>query len=44
LIEIDLVAVKGKTQAVRVYTLPSERIEEEQLFVPHSALLKAYRR
>jgi adenylate cyclase len=44
LIEIDLVAVKGKTQAVRVYTLPSERIEEEQLFVRHSALLKAYRR
>jgi adenylate cyclase len=44
LIEIDLVAVKGKTRAVRVYTLPSERIEEEQLFVRHSALLKAFRR
>jgi adenylate cyclase len=43
LIEIDIVAVKGKTQAVRVYTLPSERIEEEQLFVRHAALLKAFR-
>jgi adenylate cyclase len=44
LIEVDLVAVKGKTQAVRVYTLPPERIEDEQLIVRHSALLKAYRR
>src|SRR5271169_3020727 len=43
-IEIDLVAVKGKTQAVRVYTLPSECIEEEQLIARHSALLKGYRR
>jgi adenylate cyclase len=43
LIEIDLVAVKGKTQAVRVYTLPLERIEDEQLIIRHSALLKAYR-
>jgi adenylate cyclase len=44
LLEIDLVAVKGKTRAVRVYTLPLERIEDEQLIVRHSALLKAYRR
>jgi adenylate cyclase len=44
LIEIDLVAVKGKTQAVRVYTLPLARIGGEQLIVRHSALLKAYRR
>jgi adenylate cyclase len=44
LIEIDLVAVKGKTQAVRVYTLPLERIEDEQLVVRHLALLEAYRR
>jgi adenylate cyclase len=43
LVEIDLVAVKGKTQAVRVYTLSPERIEE-QLLARHSALLKAYRR
>jgi adenylate cyclase len=43
LIEIDLVAVKGKTQAVRVYTLPLKRIGDEQFIVRHSALLKAYR-
>jgi adenylate cyclase len=44
LIEIDLVAVKGKTHAGRVYTLPPERIEEEQFIDQHSALLRAYRR
>jgi adenylate cyclase len=27
-----------------VYTLPLERIDDEQLIVRHSALLKAYRR
>jgi adenylate cyclase len=43
LVEIDLVAVKGKTRVVRVYTLPSEQIEEQQM-AWHSALLKAYRR
>ena len=36
LIEIDLVAVKGKTQAIRVYTLPSEGSAEEQL-IPRQA-------
>jgi adenylate cyclase len=44
LIEIDLVAVKGKSRAVRVYTLLLEGIEGEQLIARHSALLKAYRR
>jgi adenylate cyclase len=44
LIEIDLVAVKGKTQAVRVYTLFPEPIEGEEFIARHSALLKAYRR
>jgi len=44
LIEIDLAAVKGKTQAVRVYTLSLERIKEEQLIARHAALLEAYRR
>jgi adenylate cyclase len=44
LIEIDLVAVKGKTQAIRVYTLSLERIKEEQLIARHAALLEAYRR
>ena len=44
LVEIDLVAVKGKTHAGRVYTLPPERIEEAQFIDQHSALLRAYRR
>jgi adenylate cyclase len=44
LTELDVVAVKGKTQAVRVYTLPAERIEDQQLIDWHSALLRAYRR
>jgi len=44
LIEVDLVAVKGKTQAGRVYTLPPERIEEGEFVDRHSALLSAYRR
>jgi adenylate cyclase len=43
LIEIGLVAVKGKTQAVRVYTLLQEPIGE-QLIIRHSALLASYRR
>jgi hypothetical protein len=34
---------KGRTQAVRVYTLFLERIEDEQFIVRHSALLQAYR-
>jgi len=43
LIEIDLVAVKGRTQAIRVYTLSSEPIGEQPIGC-HSELLKAYRR
>ncbi len=43
LIEVDLVAVKGKSQAGRVYTLPPERIEEGEFANRHSALLSAYR-
>jgi adenylate cyclase len=43
LIEIDLVAVKGKTRAVRIYTLSLELINEEQFLARHAALLKAYR-
>jgi hypothetical protein len=39
LIEIDLVAVKGKTQAGRVYTLPPQQIEEAQFI----DLPRAYR-
>jgi adenylate cyclase len=43
LIEVDLVAVKGKSQAGRVYTLPPERADEDELTDRHSALLLAYR-
>jgi adenylate cyclase len=43
LIEVDLVAVKGKSQAGRVYTLPPETIEEGEFGDRHSALLRAYR-
>jgi len=43
LIEIDLVAVKGKTRAVRIYTMSLELIKEEQFLARHRALLKAYR-
>ena len=43
-IEIDLVAVKGKTRPVRVYTLSQEPIKEEQFFAWHAALLRTYRR
>jgi adenylate cyclase len=44
LIELDLVAVKGKSDAGHVYTVPPERIAEDQFINQHSALLGAYRR
>ena len=44
LIEVDLVAVKGKSEAGHIYTLPPERIVEDQFIDQHSALLGAYRR
>ena len=44
LLAIDLVAVKGKSQAVRVFTLPPEGIAQGELVTRHSALLEAYRR
>jgi adenylate cyclase len=44
LIELDLVAVKGRSQAVRVYTLEPEPIAAEAFLDRHSALLTAYRR
>jgi len=43
LIEVDLVAVKGKSEAGRIYTLPPEQAVEEQFINQHSALLGAYR-
>jgi adenylate cyclase len=44
LIELDLVTVKGKSQAVRVYTLPPEDEDEAVYKGPHAELLAAYRR
>ncbi len=44
LIELDLVAVKGKTRAVRIFTLPPHPPETQQYLAHHAALLEAYRR
>jgi adenylate cyclase len=44
LIELDLVAVKGKKNAVRIYTLPPHPVETRQYLARHDALLAAYRR
>jgi adenylate cyclase len=44
LIELDLVAVKGKTQAGHIYTLPLEPGEQDRIVEQHSQLLTAYRR
>ena len=44
LIELDLVAVKGKANAVRIYTLPPHPVEARQYLARHAALLAAYRR
>ena len=44
-IEVDRVAVKGKSQAVRVYTLLPQGAGPEADFMPlHRQLLSAYRR
>jgi adenylate cyclase len=44
LIELDLVAVKGKSRAVRIYTLPPHPVETQLYLARHAALLDAYRR
>jgi adenylate cyclase len=44
LIELDLVAVKGKSRAVRIFTLPPHPVESQQYLARHAALLAAYRR
>jgi len=44
LLELDLVAVKGKSQAVKVYTLPPEDEDEAAYKNRHEELLAAYRR
>jgi adenylate cyclase len=43
LLELDLVAVKGKTQAGRIFTLPAEQVEGDEFIKEHSALLTACR-
>jgi adenylate cyclase len=42
LIELDLVAVKGKSQAVKVFTVPPD--DESSPKVQHNSLLESYRR
>jgi adenylate cyclase len=44
LLELDLVAVKGKSQAVKVFTLPPEGDDEAAYKKRHEELLAAYRR
>jgi adenylate cyclase len=44
LLELDLVAVKGKSQAVKVYTLPPDGDDESAYKNRHEELLAAYRR
>lgn len=44
LVELDLVAVKGKSQALHIFTLPPEPIEAAEFGARHAALLAAYRR
>ena len=44
LVELDLVAVKGKTRAVRIYTIPMHPIDTVQFNANHAELLAAYRR
>ena len=43
LVEVDVVAVKGKTQASRIYTIPPETIAAPEALGLHQALLAAYR-
>ena len=43
LIELDLVAVKGRSRAVRIFTLPPHPVETQQYLARHAALLAAYR-
>lgn len=44
LLELDLVAVKGKTQAGHIFTLPPEESEPSRFSERHGELLTAYRR
>ncbi|HEX5318114.1 MAG TPA: adenylate/guanylate cyclase domain-containing protein [Stellaceae bacterium] len=42
-VELDLVAVKGKSRAVRIFTLPPHPTQADQFMARHQALLTAYR-
>jgi adenylate cyclase len=44
LVELDLIAVKGKTQPVRIYTLPPHLPEAQRFLERHAKVLDAYRR
>jgi adenylate cyclase len=44
LIELDLVAVKGKAHAVKIFTLPPDDEEQSVYKTRHAELLAAYRR
>jgi adenylate cyclase len=43
LVELDLIAVKGKSQPVRIYTLPPHLPEAQRFLDRHAKLLAAYR-
>ncbi len=43
LVELDLIAVKGKTQPVRIYTLPPHLPEAQDFLDRHARVLAAYR-
>ena len=43
LIEVDVVSVKGKSQASRIYTIPPEQVAAHDALQQHQALLSAYR-
>jgi adenylate cyclase len=43
LIEVDVVSVKGKSQASRIYTIPPEQVAAHEALQQHQALLTAYR-
>jgi adenylate cyclase len=43
LVELDLIAVKGKSQPVRIYTLPPHLPEAQRFLERHAKVLEAYR-
>lgn len=43
MVELDLVAVKGKSRAVRIFTIPPHPTQTSKFMARHQALLAAYR-